>query len=927
LEQPEDVLMTTKPSYEELAQRVREFEKKAAEKQELEKKIHESEARFKTLFENAPGAIVIIDAETGKFVDANNKALRLFGLTREEFIGIGPLDISPPMQPDGRASKEVVHEKIQELLSENPKPFEWVHKNASGREFPCEIYHAKLPVHGRKLFSAIAIDIAEHRKAEAKIKHFQHIIESTDNPIGLVDRSFIYLYVNEPYCQALNKPIREIIGHSVPELLGQNFFETVMENHYKRCFSGETVDYQAWFDLPGWGRRYMDVLYYPFQDTDGRVTAAVVNAHDITEMKQLETKLKESEERFRAFMDNIPAVIYIKDNNDRHIYGNPAGLKSVQKEYDEFIGSTTRDLWPPQIADRLIELDRQVIDGEIPKITEEWSDTGKDEVRWRRDIKFPIGLESGEKLLGGIAIDITNLKHAEEKIEELSRFEQLLSNISTSFIDLPVEKIDQLINGALEQVGRFLRVDRCSLGNVTPDYKEMIVTHVWHRKPVSGIQQSYTIAQFPWLLSPFMTGKELLWSKSEGLPTGSEADIRLLQESGMQSFAGIPVTIAGELTACLGFSSILEQKQWNPEIIQRLNHLSRIFGNALSRKQTEETLRKAIYEIKSLKEKIEQENIYLREEIEINYRHDEIVGESSAIKSILSQAEKVADQTTCVVIQGETGTGKELLARAIHKMSPRRNRQMITVNCGALPGTLIENEMFGREKGAYTGAVTKELGRFEVADGSTIFLDEIGDLPIEIQSKLLRVIEKGRFQRLGSSETITVDVRIVAATNHDLKKLIQEGRFRKDLFYRLSAFPITVPPLRERKEDIPLIVWAFVKDFGERMGKKINIVSKRTMTMLQNHLWPGNVRELKNVVERAIILTSDSTLRIDQIDTADPSSMEDLTLADVEKRHILKILETTKWRVHGKNGAAEVLGLHPSTLRSRMKKLGIKREE
>jgi PAS domain S-box-containing protein len=447
-------------------------------------------------------------------------------------------------------------------------------------------------------------ELKQHvRELEEKVttgQQIQHIVESTNNPIALVDRNFIYRYVNEPYSQALNKPLREIIGHSVPEMFGQNVFETAMEDHYKLCFAGEDVDYQFWFDLPGWGRRYMDVRYYPLREADGRITAAIVNAHDITEIKQLGMKLADNEERFRAFMDNTPATVYIKDENDRHIYANPEVLKSVGKKPDEVFGLTTRDLWPPAIADRLVELDRKVMDGDAPKITEEWSSIEKGEKRWRRDIKFPIKLKSGEKLLGGIAIDITKIKQIEKKLRELNRFERLLSYISTAFIDLPLEKLDKSITDALEQVGGLLRFDRCSLGSMTPDHKEMLVTHVWHRRPVSGVQESYFLAQYPWLLSPFITGRELLWSKSEGLPTGSEADIRLLEESGMQSFAGIPVIVEGKLTACLGFSSISEQIHWDSELTQRLNHLSRIFGNVLARKQTEEALLKSQEDFRDL---------------------------------------------------------------------------------------------------------------------------------------------------------------------------------------------------------------------------------------------------------------------------------------------------------------------------------------
>ncbi len=292
----------------------------------------------------------------------------------------------------------------------------------------------------------------------------------------------------------------------------------------------------------------------------------------------------------------------------------------------------------------------------------------------------------------------------------------------------------------------------------------------------------------------------------------------------------------------------------------------------------------------------------------------------------LGQAEKVASQATCVLIQGETGTGKELFARAIHKMSPRGKRSMLMVNCGALPGTLIESELFGREKGAFTGAVAREPGRFEVADGSTIFLDEISDLPIELQSKLLRVLEHGQFERLGSSKPISVDVRVIAATNHDLKKRVQEGQFRKDLYYRLGVFPINLPPLRERREDIPLLVWTFAGRLGKQMGKTIERISQKTMNLLQGYPWPGNVRELRNVIERAMIMSTDTTLRIDSLGFEDEISTPDATLKQVEKAHILKVLESTGWRVSGKHGAADVLGLKESTLRARMKKAGIKRQ-
>jgi transcriptional regulator with GAF, ATPase, and Fis domain len=252
---------------------------------------------------------------------------------------------------------------------------------------------------------------------------------------------------------------------------------------------------------------------------------------------------------------------------------------------------------------------------------------------------------------------------------------------------------------------------------------------------------------------------------------------------------------------------------------------------------------------------------------------------------------------------------------------------MIKVNCAALPATLIESELFGREKGAFTGALTRQLGRFEAANGSTIFLDEIGDLPLEMQAKLLRVLHDGQFERLGSVESVTVDVRVIAATNHNLEQEMRKGRFRQDLYYRLSVFPITVPPLRERREDIPQLVWSFVREFGESMGKSIAEISKKDMDMLKSYSWPGNIRELRNIIERAMILSTGTTLHLDQMGSKDVETIQSTTLEGVERSHILEILENAGWKISGRNGAAEVLGLKESTLRARIKKLGIQRKK
>lgn len=344
-------------------------------------------------------------------------------------------------------------------------------------------------------------------------------------------------------------------------------------------------------------------------------------------------------------------------------------------------------------------------------------------------------------------------------------------------------------------------------------------------------------------------------------------------------------------------------------------------------KDNEQRLHQALNEVEKLRDQLQMENVYLREQLKRDDGQDALVGESDPVLQMIAKARKVGPTDSTVLITGETGTGKELLAEAIHNLSKRKKRPMIKVNCAALPEPLIEGELFGREKGAYTGAMTQQHGRFEVADGSTIFLDEIGDLPLELQTKLLRVLQDGRFERLGSTRTISVDVRLVAATNHNLEEMVQNGTFRADLFHRLNVFPIEVPPLRAREADIPLLTWTFVQEFNVKMGRSIDSIPKQTIERLKTYYWPGNVRELRNIVERAMITSEGRSLKVDLPEAGRNTNARPATLEEVERNHIELVLDHARWRISGKGGAAEVLGLIPTTLHSRMKKLGISRPD
>ncbi len=400
------------------------------------------------------------------------------------------------------------------------------------------------------------------------------------------------------------------------------------------------------------------------------------------------------------------------------------------------------------------------------------------------------------------------------------------------------------------------------------------------------------------------------------------------KESSVEGYFGVPIFVEGG--DCLGHIGLFHDKALilNSDEKEILKIFSDRAGVELERNLANERLMEALNEVELLKNRLEAENSYLQEEINLEHNFQEIITRSERFKAILSNIEQVAVTDATVLISGESGTGKELLARAIHNISKRVDRPLVKVNCAALPANLIESELFGHEKGAFTGAIAKKIGRFELADGGTLFLDEMGELPLELQSKLLRALQEGEFEKVGSTKTQKVDVRVIAATNRDLESEVSHGKFRADLYYRLNVFPVESIALRERKEDISLLVKHFVAKFSAKVGKQISNIPKRVITSLQSYDWPGNIRELENVIERAVILSATNTLELGdwipkKVEVSTNSEFD--TLAEFERKYILSVLQKTSWRVSGERGAAKILDMRPTTLESRMKKLGIKR--
>ncbi len=558
------------------------------------------------------------------------------------------------------------------------------------------------------------------------------------------------------------------------------------------------------------------------------------------------------------------------------------------------------------------------------------------EVFWRKDgSHFPVEYTSTPiredgKLVGTALVfrDITERKSVEktlrvtlDQLSKMNRYESIISAV-TRIVHKSID-LQEVLENAVEALSK--NIDKVKHVSIYLVEGGEAVMRSYRGYPDWFVERVRRIPYPKGFIWKMITGGKPVYCADVDQDTAIGPSAR---EAGIKSYVSMPIYFEGKSVGTVNISS-LHKNTFNNEEIQLLEIVAQQVGTAINNAQQAEALRNALREVEQLTNRLQAENIYLQEEIKTEYNFEEIIGHSAALEKVKRKVEHVAPTEASVLIQGETGTGKELVARAIHNFSLRKNRPLVKVNCPALPAGLIESELFGHEKGAFTGAVSHKVGRFELANGGTIFLDEIGDLPLELQAKLLRVLQEGEFERVGGSRSIEVDVRVIAATNRDLRQAVEEGKFRPDFYYRLNVFPILIPPLRERKEDIPVLVRHFAIKYGTKLGKKIETISQEMMDVLLAYPLPGNVRELENIIERAVIVAHNSIIQFDEslevrLD-ADLDTQISGTLEDVERAHILRVLEKTNWVIHGKRGAALVLGMNPHTLRSRMKKLGISR--
>ena len=582
-----------------------------------------------------------------------------------------------------------------------------------------------------------------------------------------------------------------------------------------------------------------------------------------------DTALRRSEEKFRKIFNYSNDAIFVIDpSNDRIIDFNPKASEMLGYAADELCRIGISQIHPDEMP-KLMKFSQAVMQTGFGW-TDELSCVTKNGSSVPSEISASVIEIDGRNHIITIVRDITERKLAEKAIREREeRFSGILESALDSIITIDRDWHIRIFNKAAESIFR------CRANEVLDQSLERFLTEGFQKvlaEYMRATEAGTATQRYMW------TPDGLTARRASGEEFPIEATISRAQVSGQELY-----TI--------------------------------ILRDIDDRKHAEEELGK-----------LQLENVYLQEEIKAAYNFEEIIGASAAMQGVFRHIEKVAATDATVLISGETGTGKELIARAIHNRSTRREKPLIKVNCAALPGGLIESELFGHEKGAFTGASAQKKGRFELADQATIFLDEVGELPLETQSKLLRVLQEQEFERVGGTRTLRVDARVIAATNRDLEEAVKVGSFRADLFYRLNIFPIALPLLRERKEDIPILTHYFVDKFAHRMGKKVTEVAPKAIDRLKNYSWPGNVRELANIIERAVILCDCETLRAEHLAVSDSLVQVEpgiASLEEIERRHIVRALEQTHGKVGGEDGAAKLLGLNRTTLISRMKKLAI----
>ena len=905
--------------------------------------LHNSEGRIRLVLDSAAEAICGCDSE-GTCLFSNPSAARILGYDDPaELIGKNMHALEHHTRKDGTPYPlEECPIYIGFQKGESVHRDDEVYWRRDGTSFPVEYWSHPVVQEGRTLGAVITfIDITERKQAEAALRkseeRWRSVYENSAIGVALTDLKGHFLAVNRAY--------EQMLGYTEEELRKLTFLEITEEDYRDANWGlvGELLE----------GKRQQFQIEKQYRRNDGSVRWVSNNvslvpgtesvprfimalSEDITQRKQAEAALRESEGELRTIVETIPAFVVSARPDGSVDFLSQSLLDYAGFPREQWLGWGWRDFLHPEDANRAVNKWRAALASGEPLELEARHRRADGKYRWYLVRQVPLRDDKGNVVKWyGTLHDIEDRVQVETALRKSEQQNRILLQINNAIItNLTQQALLHSMSQALHPVFPF---DRCAITLYQPEkdsFRFFAVEGELHSDYFqTGLEFGRDETCGSWVFEHLRPLVRHDLEKEQQYPNE-----RRLAVEGIRSICVVPLVFQGK---CIGTLSLVsrEKDRYSDEDAMFLQEVANQVTLAIQNMRSYE-------EIDSLKARLEKENVYLREELSAEHNFEEIVGNSPALLKALHAVDQVAPTDSTVLVYGETGTGKELVARAIHNRSARNVRALVNVNCSAISAGLVESELFGHMKGAFTGALERRIGRFELAHGGTIFLDEIGELSLETQVKLLRVLQEHEFEPVGSSRSLRVDVRVIAATNRNLSEAVQAGRFRSDLFYRLNVFPIELPPLRERRSDIPQLVAFCISRFSKRLGKKIEGVSRESMENLVNYPWPGNIRELQNVIERAMVLSVDPTLRLDrdlmpiaastkgmagsQTDAPDHrpadrnSAQPLLTLDEVDRNHILAALQNTGGVVDGPKGAARILKLHPNTLRHRMNKLGIK---
>ncbi|WP_420378256.1 sigma 54-interacting transcriptional regulator [Gilvibacter sp.] len=890
--------------------------------------------------------IVITDPK-GKCIDVNPAYLEMTGIERHEIMGQ-----MPPYHWAGEVFEELISLRVPgKGTPQSSFDANFIRKD--GSRFPVSVATSVLYDADGNVSSNVTVvrDRSKLSRSESLLekqkKYSDRVIQGLQEGLAIIDVSGEFLETNPAFCRMLGLERDEIVGKKPPYAYWPPEHIDEIKEAFGRLKTGEDEQFQLTFMRKNGERFPAWISVTHLRNEKGVVTTHITTITDITERYQYENKLRLANEFSSSLINSLHEGLMVMDLNSKIIDINPA--------FCEMLGFKEAELLGMQMPfDFLPKDDIAVFNACLDKVLAGKADDQMYfEFQKKDGVKFPISAQSAviRDKEGNIIAHYCTIQDISDQVrlmeqktllaEQSDRKKQAILELAGLVGSDYMTALQRITSLAAE----ILEVERVSVWKLDDDFSMIVCEDLYKRSEDEHEEgMILTRVDHPEYFHSLSQNKTIAVSAAQTHPATRSFATDYLIPNSITSMMDVFVQGLKKDHGIICFEHVGEARQWKSEEEQFATSIASLVSLIIQSQQrikaekelqaVNQELSEAFKELNKLKNQLQDQNVYLRNELDMVFNFEEMVYGSAAFSQVLTDLEQVAPTPAGVLLLGESGTGKELLARAVHNLSDRRNNPLIKVNCAAIPQELIESELFGHKKGSFTGAIADKIGKVELADGGSLFLDEIGELPLSMQPKLLRFLQEGEIEMIGDPKVRKVDVRVIAATNKDLKEEVAKKRFREDLFFRLNVFPIHVPALRERREDIPVLVEHFVDKYSKSYRKNIQYISDTTMRKMKSYDWPGNVRELENIVERAVILCNSDTLRIVEFETPGQTvggaqqrtiQQQTLSLDEVQRDHIIKVLEHCQWVIDGETGAAHRLGLKPSTLRDRMKKLKIQR--